>query len=144
MKCEEVEVFLSGHLDGELTQQQEQWVAVHLDSCTRCPAILEDLRAAQKAARNLEIDQPRRKEWNIMESQILERTSRGVGWLILIVWAIVTAVFCIYQYATSPAEPLFEKVLTFGFFLGFALLFFSVLCQRLRESKTDRYRGVQK
>ena len=44
----------------------------------------------------------------------------------------------------SPSEPLFEKILVFGLFLGIALLFLSVLSERIRESRTDRYKGVQK
>lgn len=79
-----------------------------------------------------------------METTILESVSRGFGWLILVVWSITTVGYALFHYAMSPSEPLFQKILVFGIFLGIALLFFSVLCQRIRESRTDRYKGVLK
>jgi len=79
-----------------------------------------------------------------MENQIFAQLTRGFGWVILIVWSIVTVGYSIFQYAMSPGEPLFEKILVFGFFLGVALLFLSVLSERLRDAKSDRYKGVMK
>ena len=79
-----------------------------------------------------------------MEARVLERIGQGLGWSILVVWIAVTAVYTLYQYGTSPNEPLFEKILVFSLFLGFGLLFLSVLSQRLRERRTDRYKGVLK
>jgi hypothetical protein len=144
MNCEEIEVSLSGYLDNELTQQESQRIELHLETCARCREVLEELREAQQAAQKLELAQPSHEEWRHMESHILEKSSRGLGWVILIVWSIITAAYSIFQFAMSPSEPLFEKILVFGLFLGIALLFLSVLSERIRESRTDRYKGVQK
>ena len=80
---------------------------------------------------------------------LLERTlifggvSRGVGWLVLIVWAVGTAGFGLWQLATGP-ENLAEKLMVFGGLFGVALLFGSILLDRLKTARTDRYREVQK
>jgi len=142
MRCEQFEVSLSGYLDGELTQQESQKVALHIEECPNCRKTFEALSKAQLATRQLQIEHPTKKEWDVMENRILETLTRGIGWSILIVWSVVTIAYGTYQFATAPGEPLFEKILVFGFFLGFALLFLSVLCQRLREAKSDRYKGV--
>ncbi len=144
MLCAKIEVGLSGYLDGELTQQEAQQIEVHLDTCGNCRRILDELREVREAARRLEIRQPGKSEWMAMETHILQRVTRRVGWLILIVWTTMTAAYGAFQYAMSPAEPLFHKILVFGLFLGIALLFFSVLMERIRESRTDRYKGVLK
>ena len=144
MKCEEIEVYLSGYLDRELTQQDRQPVEHHLRSCKQCECLLQELREAKKAAQGLDVEQPAEEDWRIIEAHILERVGQGLGWSILLVWLVVTAVYCFYQYATSPSEPLFEKILVFSLFLGFGLLFLSVLNQRIRERRTDRYKGVLK
>jgi hypothetical protein len=67
----------------------------------------------------------------------------GVGWLILIVWAVGVAGFalgCVWQ----GTESLLEKLIVFGGASGGVLLFVSVLIDRLRIRKTDRYRRVSK
>jgi anti-sigma factor RsiW len=144
MKCEEIEVYLSGYLDGELTQQDRQPVENHLRGCKACKVLLEELRQAKMATQGLEVERLDEQEWKIMEARVLERIGQGLGWSILIVWLAVTSVYTLYQYGTSPNEPLLEKILVFGLFLGFGLLFFSVLSRRLRERQTDRYKGVLK
>ncbi len=143
MNCHEIEVSLSGYLDKELTQQESQRIELHLQTCSHCRTVLEELREAQRAAQTLELAQPSHEEWKHMESHILEKTTRNLGWLILIVWSVVTAAYAAFQFALSPNEPLLEKILVFGLFLGIALLFLSVLSERIRESRTDRYKGVQ-
>ena len=144
MNCDEIEVYLTGYLDGELTQQDRQPVENHLRTCEKCGKILAELRKAKEATRSLEMVQPQEEDWERMESHILERLGQGLGWSILLVWLIVTAAYSLYQYGTSPDEPFFEKVLVFSLFLGIGLLFLSVLSQRLRERQTDRYKGVLK
>ncbi|UCF36261.1 MAG: zf-HC2 domain-containing protein [Acidobacteriota bacterium] len=142
MKCEEIEIYLSGYLDRELTQQQVQFVELHLTDCAICSDVLDELKLAKEATRELEMQQPTLQEWNSMETTILEKGTRSIGWLVLIVWAVVTVGYGAFQFATSPTEPLFEKILVFGLFLGFGLIFLSVLFERLRERQHDRYRGV--
>lgn len=144
MTCEAFEVFLSGYLDEELTQQERQKVSLHLEACAQCQQMLVLLQKARQAAQAMDIQSPTKEEWGLMQSRILENTSRGVGWIILVVWSVFTVGYGLFHYAVSPTEPLIEKILIFGIFLGFALLFLSVLLQRLREHKTDRYRGVLK
>lgn len=144
MNCERIEVYLSGYLDGELTQQDRQPVENHLRSCERCKDLLKELRSAKEATRGLDLVQVSEGDWKLMEARILERISQGLGWSILLVWLVVTAAYGLFQYGTSPDEPFFEKILVFSLFLGFGLLFLSVLSQRLRERRTDRYKGVLK
>ena len=144
MKCEEIEVYLSGYLDGELTQQDRQPLEIHIRSCQHCQTVLAQLREAQEATHRLDMEEPETEEWNMMEARVLERISQGLGWSVLLVWLVVTTAYTLYQYASSPTEPLFEKILVFSLFLGVGLLFLSVLSQRVRERRTDRYRGVLK
>ena len=42
-----VEELLSGYLDGELTQQENQRIQLHLQECEHCTGLLKDLRELQ-------------------------------------------------------------------------------------------------
>lgn len=144
MKCAEIEESLTGYLDRELTQQETQRIDIHLAECPDCRAVLAELKRARELAGGLEIRQPSASEWKQMEEHVLERGTRKLGWIILVAWAAVTAVYALYQLAASPSEPLMVKLLVFAGLTGLTLLFVSVLLERLRESRTDRYRGVHK
>ena len=144
MKCEEIEVALSGYLDRELTQQIRQRVEIHLRNCQRCQQVLEEIQRVQSSTSRLALERPTKEEWQKMQVSILERISRKLGWLIFTVWSALTAFYGIYKYATEPDEPLIQKILFFGIIVGIAVIFLSVLSQRIRESRTDHYKGVEK
>ncbi|MFQ5738488.1 MAG: anti-sigma factor family protein [Acidobacteriota bacterium] len=144
MKCDEIEVCLSGYLDLELPQQQSQRVRVHLESCAKCGKLLKELEEVKTKTKSLSYRKPSGGEWIQMEQHIFQKMSRRLGWMVLIIWSVVTAAYAGYQYASAPTEPLFEKLLAFGLLLGVALLFLSVLSERLRTRKTDRYREIQR
>lgn len=144
MQCDEIEVYLSGYVDGELPQQQRQGVKAHLEACADCRRLVDELSRIKQETRELAYQRPSQKEWKRMERRIFQNVSRGIGWLILIVWAIFTSGYALFHLATAPDEPLIEKIIVFGLFLGLGLLFLSVLSERLREARSDRYRGIQR
>lgn len=144
MDCERIEVYLSGYLDQELPQQKQQEVHLHLETCPRCREVLHELKRAKKSTADLCYETPTGEEWIYAQNHILGRVSRKLGWLVLLTWLIMTVLYAAYYYATNPGEPLFEKILVFGLIVGAGLLFFSVLSERVRDYRTDRYRGVQR
>ena len=44
MKHEEIEVYLSGYVDGELTAQEMQRLGIYVETCLACNTLVEDLR----------------------------------------------------------------------------------------------------
>ncbi len=144
MQCDEIEIYLSGFVDEELPQQQQQGVVSHLESCPRCRQLVEDLRRIKRETQQLSYQPPSTNEWKRVERHIFQAASRGAGWLILIVWSIFTSGYALFHLATAPDEPLIEKIIVFSLFLGLGLLFLSVLTERMRDARTDRYKGVQK
>jgi predicted anti-sigma-YlaC factor YlaD len=144
MTCEEIDVLISGYIDGELTQQERQRVDIHLRECLKCRDSLQKLETVRQRIHGLEMPQPSRKEWEDMENYVLLRLFRKVGWIIVIVWLSGTAVYGLYEYASAPTEPFLGKLAVFGLLFGVVMLFVSVVLERTRELRTDRYRGVQK
>jgi len=137
------QTLLSGHLDGELTQGDEQRVRIHLEDCADCRAHYEELKQLREATMTTHLDPPRDLQWDERPRGHLSGLSRGFGWLILIVWAAGTAGFALWQLATEP-EAFAEKLIVFGGLFGVGLLFVSILIDRLRSARTDPYREVKK
>ncbi len=137
------QTLLSGHLDGELTQADEQRVRIHLEDCADCRTQYEELRELREATMTTQLDQPRDLQWDERPHGLFSSLSRGFGWLVLVVWAAGTAGFALWQLATGP-EDLVGKLIVFGGLFGVGLLFASILVDRLRSARTDPYREVQK
>jgi len=82
-------------------------------------------------------------QWDENASDAVSRTTRGIGWIMVLVWILGITGYGLWLMATS-SQGLMEKVLIFGGLAGVGLLFVSVLIDRIRRYKTDRYKEVQK
>ena len=137
------ETLLSGHLDGELTQSAEQKVTIHLEDCTHCRGLLADLQALREATMSTEFSRPDDDQWDERPRSSTSLLARGIGWVLALVWLATVSVYGLWQFWQSPAN-LFERVLVFGGLSALALLFISVVLDRIASAKTDRYREVER
>jgi predicted anti-sigma-YlaC factor YlaD len=137
------EALISGYIDGELTQGEEQRVRLHLEDCAECRTMTDELRRLKEATMTTEFQVPDDTQWDETPRGRHSGFFRNFGWLILLAWIVGTLGYGLWQVAIDT-EDLFGVVIVFGFWLGFGLVFLSVLIDRLKTRKTDRYRRVQK
>ncbi len=140
---EHVGELLSGYVDGELTQQERQRVEIHCSNCKECESNLMELRVLRERVGKSQLSEFGQDVWREMMDDTAVKASRGIGWLLLIGLAMAGAGFGIYELVITSSMSLLEKFLVGGVYLGLALLFFSVLRQRLIERKSDKYKDVE-
>ena len=143
MTGEHVGEMLSGYIDGELTQQQRQRVEIHCESCAACAGELLELGKLREeigAAKRSAIGEDAGRE-TMSDSTV--RTSRGIGWLLLVGGILAAAGIAVLTFLTDPAIGLRDKLIAGAIYGGLAFLFISVLRQRLVERKTDKYKDVE-
>lgn len=134
---------ISGYMDGELTQAADQKVRIHLKECAHCRELFEELQTMREATMSTRFVEPSDDQWNERPRGVGSLISRSLGWGLAVVWLVTITGYGLWQFWTSP-EGLFEKLLVFGGLSALGLLFFSVLLDRVRTAKTDRYREVEK
>jgi anti-sigma factor RsiW len=137
------ENLISGHLDGELTQAAAQKVRLHLEDCAACRALLEDLRAMREAAMSTEFATPGDDQWDERPRGRISLLSRSVGWTLAIAWLAAVGVFGLWHIWHSMSQ-IIERLLVFSGLSAVALLFISVVLDRIVAARTDPYREVQK
>jgi hypothetical protein len=140
---EHVGMLLSGYVDGELTQQERQRVEVHCADCSECASEMAELSALRERVGNSLQSEFGEDLWREKMDDTTVKASHGIGWLLIIGVALVVAGIGIVEFVLDSSMSLTEKVLAGGFYLGLALLFISVLRQRLIERKTDKYKDVE-
>jgi len=137
------QVLVSGYLDEELTQADAQKVRIHLEDCRECRVLFYDLRQLREAGRSTQFKIPPDEQWNEIPDGSFSRTARHAGWFLALVWLVFVLGFGLWQLAVS-SEGFLLKIVVFGGISGFVLLFISVLTDRLRKRKTDRYSHINK
>ncbi|MCP3975696.1 MAG: hypothetical protein GY720_14520 [bacterium] len=138
------EALLSGYLDGELTQGDEQRVRVHLEGCADCGSVINELRRLREATMNTEFQVPEDTQWDETPRGALSRLLHNFGWLIAGLWVLGIAAYLVWQVATDSESVQFEGMLGFGIILAFGLIIASAFVDRLKTRKNDPYRKVLK
>ena len=137
------EELLSGYLDGALVQQDEQRVRVHVAASPEARKLLDQLRQMREAARATKFVRPPDLQFSERPKSGVSRLSRFFGAWVVGTWCAALIGYTFWQVAVDEG-PWFPKALFFGIFSGLGLLLLSVLLDRLRDPKDDRYRGVEK
>jgi predicted anti-sigma-YlaC factor YlaD len=134
---------LSGYVDGELTQQQRQLVSLHCDGCEECRETLSKLREIRQSIGKAQLSEVGEDKWRETMNDSTVQTTRNIGWLIFIAGLLAIAGIGVFGFLFSDEISVGMKLIIIGVYGGLALLFFSVLRQRLIERKTDKYKDVE-
>ncbi len=141
---DDIDELLSGYLDGELTQQEHQRVRVLCETNAEYREKLEELRVLREQVGQMSFDTHDARQWRETMNDIPTRTTRGLGWLLLIGGALVAAGFFVVEFFRNvDGLGLIERLIIGGIYGGLLLLFVSVLRQRLIERKNDKYKDVE-
>jgi len=134
---------LSGYVDGMLTQADRQQVEVHLNDCDSCRELVHELTTVRAAARGTSFRAPPDDQWRDTPRTAASATLRGLGWILLVAWLVLSATYGLYELSMSD-EPLWAKIFVFSGLTGVLMLLFSALLDRFVNLRTDPYRRVEK
>ena len=140
---EHVDEMLSGFVDGELTQQQRQWVTLHCESCEQCRENLHSLREIRSRIAGASLSEIGEDQWRESMNDNTVQTTRGRGWILFVAGLMIIFGIAVVQFLLDDGIGLGMKLLIAAIYGGLGLLFFSVLRQRLIERKTDKYKDVE-
>jgi hypothetical protein len=142
--CNLIRETLSAYLDGELTQQASQKVAVHLHDCQACRQIYDDFRRMREDIKRLQFPEPSDEQWRNVMGGLAFKTTRGIGWLLWVGGAVVLVAYGLYELIRDPSINVIEHVGVLALLLGTVLLFLTVLYERLSALRADKYKDVEK
>lgn len=138
------DALISGYVDGELTQGDDQRVRLHLEDCAECSQTADDLRRLKEATMTTEFRVPEDTQWDETPRNAASRILHNFGWLLVAAWAAGLLGHLGWQAATDADSFQFEALLGFGLLLALGLVFLSALIDRLQTRKSDPYRKVKK
>jgi len=146
--CNQYKELLMGYLDNELNDHQRRQVEEHLAQCRNCAAELEQFKKLKAITDDLALVQPEDRIWQDYWSGIYNRIERRLGWILFSVAAVLLTVYggfeLIEQIVADPAVGIILKIGLLMLIVGIAILFVSVLRERLYFWKADRYKDVRR
>ena len=142
-RWDELGPLLSGYVDGELTQQQQQFVELEMRRSEEVRRKVEELRELKARFAELDLDEMPTKEWRERMDDPNVETTRNVGWIIFIGGIVLAATAGVVAFFGASDVPVLAKLIVAGVYGGLVLLLISVARQRLIEQKTDKYKDVE-
>lgn len=127
------------YLDGEMSDAERRRFDAHLRSCESCRNLCRDFSRLKEVTDTMKIADLPRTVWDGYWDRIHNRIERRIAWFVFIVGLIMLNGYWIYQAVTDPGLRSFlglALVFTIG---GFAVLFLSVLREKLTVNKSDPY-----
>lgn len=148
MACEEYKDLMMGYLDNELSAEQQQHLKEHLSACRECAGELEEFKKLKQITENVTLVEPEDRLWQQYWDGIYNRVERSIGWIIFSVAAILLTIYggfkAIEALITDPTVGLLLKIAMLALLVGLAILFVSVLRERIFFWSKDRYKDVRR
>ncbi len=130
------------YFDGNLSEEEKKELRRLTLKDNKTAKELKEMDKLKEVIDMLEPVNPE-KEWEKYWSSLYNKLERGIGWIIFSIGAILTITFFGFQFIKElirdPQIALYAKVGLIALILGLAILFVSVIRERLTLSKTDKY-----
>jgi len=148
MTCQHYKELIMGYLDNELEDEQKRVFEEHLQTCSACARELEEFRKLKQITDEVRLVEPEDRIWQQYWGGIYNRIERGLGWTVFSVAAILLVIYggfkAIEEIIKDPSVAMILKVVLLALIAGLAVLFVSILRERLYFWKKDRYRDVRR
>lgn len=133
-----------GYIDGELSQEEKARLEAHLKECDKCQQSLAEYKKLREVSSTMRFKEPKDAIWDKQWHRIANTLTRGISWLLIAVGIAIIVGFAIYQFIQEPGVDAIVRVAIFALFTGFFLLLVSILIERIKEYKTDKYKEIDK
>ncbi len=148
MTCQDYKNLMMGYLDDELDAEQQKTLQQHLESCPECRAELEEFAQLKQITDDAALLEPEERLWKQYWSGVYNRIERGAGWALFSAAAILLLIYggfkLIENLVKDPTVDIILKVGVVALIAGLAILFVSVLREKLYFRKKDRYKDVRR
>lgn len=142
--CEKYKTLLMGLLDGELTVEETQDVNQHLTRCQACRDEYEALVGTGQQIEKVTFIEPTEEELNRLWKAPYSRWTKNSGLFLVLIGWITLVVYAVVEALRDSQEPLFSRLAVAAVIIGFIVLLFNVVRERLVTYKKDPYKEVKR
>ena len=148
MTCQDYKDSMMAYLDNELNDKQKRAFEAHLASCPKCTQELAEFKTLKQITDGVKLVEPEERLWQQYWGGVYNRIERGIGWVVFSVAGILLLIYggftAIENVITDPGVSALLKVSLLALLVGLAILFVSVVRERIFFWSKDRYKDVRR
>ena len=144
MECDDAKLRVQALVDNELDEQEISDVIDHVQSCYRCRDDYVELLKLQRKMKGIRHPEPPPEWFDGLQKRVGRRLTSLLGQVLFIGSYIVLIAYAIFAAFSDKSEGLFIKMVIGAIVAGVLFLLGVTIADRVRESKTDKYKGVMK
>lgn len=148
MTCQDHKDLMMAYLDDELNDEQKRAFEAHLASCSDCAKDLEEFKKLKQMTDCVALAEPEDRVWDEYWNHLYNRIERGTGWILFSVAAIALLIYGGFELVEIIIEDrtvgVLAKIGVLALVGGLAVLFVSVLRERIYFWGRDRYKDVRR
>ena len=148
MTCHDYKDLMMGYLDNELSDEQRRRFEEHLAGCRECADELTEFRRLKAITDEVTLVEPEDRIWQQYWDGVYNRIERSLGWIIFSISAILLTIYggfkLIEEIITDATVGILLKIGLLALIVGLAILFVSVLRERVYFWQRDRYKDVRR
>lgn len=145
---EDWKVRISGYLDNELSPAEREAFELEVDRDPELARELDAMRAMREVTSGMKLEEFPDQVWDRYWEGTYNRLERGIGWILFSLGAIVLLGAGLYELVLAllkdASEPWWIRLAIGSFCGGLAILFVSVLRERIFVRSRDPYREVKR
>ncbi len=130
------------YVDEEMVGEERKAFEARMAGSTELQREVAIQRAMKGELRAMSLDRPTPPGGSIWES-VNKQIARPAGWVFLVVGMVMYIAYAVYTFVQSPMD-IFERLIIGLVVIGFLILLASVAYERIRDYRTDPYKGVQR
>ena len=146
--CEQAKIIMMGLVDEEINPADKKLVEEHIKSCTDCSREYESFSQLKKETKKMKMVKLPEEYWDAYWTNVYNRFERGVAWILLSIGLIISISYALYEafgdIFNDPDIPLFLKIGIALSMIGGVVLIISVVREKWKIRKIDKYRSVQR
>lgn len=142
-QCHRINEMISGYVDNELTQQESQYVALHLEDCEKCQATFQEINQLKTAIKGNIMPEMEADRIDAIMHDPVSTTIQTLAWSAFLIGAGFLIALLVLELLSASDLSTTDKILPSLLWGGLIGVFASVARQQWVARKTDKYKGVK-
>lgn len=142
--CEDYKPLLMGLMDNELSPEELSELNEHMIRCSNCRQEYEELSRTCSKIDHVSFKEPTDEILGDIWKHPYSRFTRNSALLLILGGWLLLMGFAAYQFSTHGSLKTIPGVASAAMIIGFVILLFSVLRERLKTHKVDPYKEVER